>query len=142
MGLVCLIAVSWGGFEAEVLSLAPVSTGVGNGLVQPPKRRKKGSAVVLVEAELSRRAGVSRATPDALENVRTGELGCSKVTRLLTTPGLELKLQTAKLNRPTVDDVLQGDAEIKVRADAAEVRLMDWNGERGSTFAPGEQARW
>src|ERR1035438_10005443 len=49
----------------------------------------------LSQAELSRQAGISRATLDALENGRAGELGFSKVTKLLAALGLELTLQTA-----------------------------------------------
>ena len=40
-------------------------------------RRRK--TLKLSQAELSRKAGVSRATLDALENGRAGELGFSKV---------------------------------------------------------------
>ncbi len=63
----------------------------------------------LSQAALARRAGVSRATLDALENGRAGELGFSKVTRLLAALGLELALQTATSQRPTVDELMQED---------------------------------
>ena len=59
----------------------------------------------LTQLELSHRAGVSRATLDALENGRMGELGFSKVTRLLATVGLELAVQTARSHRPTLERV-------------------------------------
>jgi len=61
------------------------------------------------QAELARKAGLSRATIDALENGRTGELGFAKVTRLLGALGLELKLQAASTERPTLDELLQED---------------------------------
>ena len=61
----------------------------------------------LSQAALSRKAGLSRATLDALENGRAGELGFSKVTKLLAALGLELTLQTARSNRPTLDELLQ-----------------------------------
>lgn len=61
----------------------------------------------LSQTELSHKAGISRATLDALENGRTGEIGFSKLTRLLAVLGLELKLQTASPQRPTLDDLLQ-----------------------------------
>ena len=77
---------------------------------QIAKRRK---ALKLSQAELSRKAGLSRATLDALENGRAGELGFSKVTRLLTALGLELTLQTASSRRPTLDELMQEDRDDK-----------------------------
>jgi transcriptional regulator with XRE-family HTH domain len=67
----------------------------------------------LSQTELSRKAGLSRATLDALENGRAGELGFSKVTRLLAVLGLELKLQTASSQRPTLDELMQEDRDDK-----------------------------
>ena len=68
-------------------------------------RRRK--ALKLSQTELSGRARVSRATIDALENARIGELGFSKVTRLLTALGMELRLETARSQRPTLDELMQ-----------------------------------
>ena len=68
------------------------------------RRRKE---LKLSQAELSRKAGISRATLDALENRRAGELGFSKITRLLAALGLELTLQAAGSQRPTLDELLQ-----------------------------------
>lgn len=65
----------------------------------------------LSQTELARRAGVSRATLDALENGRTGELGFGKVTRLLAALGLELTLQTASSRRPTLEELMQEDRD-------------------------------
>ena len=65
----------------------------------------------LSQAELARKAGISRATLDALENGRAGELGFSKVTRLLAALGLELSLQTASSRRPTLDELMQEDRD-------------------------------
>lgn len=65
----------------------------------------------LTQAELARRAGISRATVDALENGRAGELGFSKVTKLLAALGLELTLQTASSRRPTLDELMQEDRD-------------------------------
>jgi len=67
-------------------------------------RRK---AARLSQSELAKKAGVSRATLDALENGRCGELGYSKITRLLTALGLELKIQEAGTRRPTLDELLE-----------------------------------
>jgi transcriptional regulator with XRE-family HTH domain len=75
---------------------------------QIAQRRK---TLKLSQGELSIRAGVSRATLDALENARAGELGFSKLTRLLTAVGLELKLQAGSSNRPTLEELLQEDRD-------------------------------
>jgi transcriptional regulator with XRE-family HTH domain len=60
---------------------------------------------------LARKAGISRATLEALENGRTGELGFSKVTRLLAALRLELKLHVAGSHRPTLDQLLKEDRD-------------------------------
>ena len=67
----------------------------------------------LSQTALSRKAGVSRATIDALENGRAGELGFSKLTKLLTVVGLELKVQAAGSHRPTIDELMQEDRDDK-----------------------------
>jgi transcriptional regulator with XRE-family HTH domain len=72
------------------------------------ERRK---TLKLSQAELSRRAGISRATLDALENGRAGELGFSKVTKLLAALGLELTLQVASSKRPTLEELIQEDRD-------------------------------
>ena len=74
------------------------------------ERRK---TLKLSQAELARKAGLSRATLDALENGRAGELGFSKVTKLLAALGLELTLQTASAQRPTLDELMQEDRDDK-----------------------------
>ena len=56
---------------------------------QIAERRK---SLKLSQSELSRLAGLSRATLDALENGRARELGFAKVSRLLAALGLELTL--------------------------------------------------
>jgi transcriptional regulator with XRE-family HTH domain len=77
---------------------------------QIAERRK---TLKLSQSDLSRKAGLSRATLDALENGRAGELGFSKVTRLLAALGLELTLQTASSQRPTLDELMQEDRDDK-----------------------------
>lgn len=59
------------------------------------------------QSELARAAQVSRATLDALENGRVGEVGYTKITKLLTALGLELKLQETGSRRPTLDELLK-----------------------------------
>lgn len=69
------------------------------------KRKKLG----LSQTELARKASLSRATLDALENSRTGELGFSKITKLLSALGLGLKLQETGSRRPTLNELLEED---------------------------------
>jgi transcriptional regulator with XRE-family HTH domain len=75
---------------------------------QIAERRK---SLKLSQVALARKAGISRATLEALENGRTAELGFSKVTRLLAALGLELKLQAAGSYRPTLDELLKEDRD-------------------------------
>ncbi len=75
---------------------------------QIAERRK---TLKLSQSALSRKAGVSRATLDALENGRASELGFSKVSKLLAALGLELKVQEAASQRPTLDDLMQEDRD-------------------------------
>jgi transcriptional regulator with XRE-family HTH domain len=69
------------------------------------KRKQLG----LSQAELARKASIGRSTLDALENGRIGELGYSKITKILSALGLELKLQETSSRRPTLDELLEED---------------------------------
>jgi transcriptional regulator with XRE-family HTH domain len=69
------------------------------------RRRKLG----INQAELARKASVSRATLDALENGRTGELGFSKITKLLSALGMTLSIQQTSTARPTLDQLMEED---------------------------------
>jgi len=71
-------------------------------------RRK---AMKLTQTELARKAGVSRATLDALENGRAGELGFTKITKLLAALGLELTLQATGASRPTLEELMEEDGD-------------------------------
>ena len=68
---------------------------------------KSRKTLKLTQTALSRNAGLSRATLDALENGRTGELGFSKISKLLAALGLELSLQTSRSQRPTLEELMQ-----------------------------------
>jgi transcriptional regulator with XRE-family HTH domain len=80
-------------------------TSIGRQIAESRKKQN------LSQAALSRQAGISRATVDALENGRAGELGFSKLTKLLTALGLELKLQPTSSQRPTLDELMQEDRD-------------------------------
>jgi transcriptional regulator with XRE-family HTH domain len=82
-------------------------TSIGQEIAEHRKKLK------LSQAALARKAGISRATLEALENGRAGELGFSKLTKLLATLGLELKLQAASSRRPTLDELLNEDRDDK-----------------------------
>jgi len=61
----------------------------------------------LSQAALARQAEVGHSTLDALENGRIGELGFSKILRLLSALGLELDLKETTARRPTLDDLMR-----------------------------------
>jgi transcriptional regulator with XRE-family HTH domain len=71
----------------------------------------KRKAAHMSQMELARAAGVSRATLDALENGRIGELGYNKISKLLTVLGLELRLQVTGSRRPTLDELLNEERD-------------------------------
>lgn len=64
----------------------------------------------LTQLELATRAGVSRPTIDLLENGRATEIGYSKLARILSVLGLELRLQSIAPERPTLDDLLKEES--------------------------------
>ncbi len=72
------------------------------------RRRKQQK---LSQLALAKKAGISRATLDALENGRSGELGFSKVAKILAALGLELRLQPASSQRPTLEELLEEDRD-------------------------------
>jgi transcriptional regulator with XRE-family HTH domain len=70
------------------------------------RRKRKWS-----QALLAQRASVSRATIEALENGRTGELGFSKITKILSALGMELKLQQTGSARPTLEELMREESD-------------------------------
>jgi transcriptional regulator with XRE-family HTH domain len=71
-------------------------------------------ALQLRQTDLASKAQVSRATIDALENGRASDIGYSKLARILSVLGLELRLGPAASRRPTLDELLKerdGDDE-------------------------------
>jgi transcriptional regulator with XRE-family HTH domain len=73
---------------------------------QVAHRRK---AMGLSQTVLAKKARISRATLDALENGRLGELGYTKVVNILTALGLELKVHEANMRRPTLEELMSED---------------------------------
>jgi len=66
----------------------------------------KRKAIGLSQKALAQKARISRATLDALENGRLGELGYSKITNILTALGMELRVGEASAHRPTLEELM------------------------------------
>ncbi len=67
----------------------------------------KRKALGLSQAALASQAKVGHSTLDALENGRLGELGFSKIIRLLSALGMELKIQETEGRRPTLEELME-----------------------------------
>ena len=78
-----------------------------------PQIASRRKALKFSQSDLARKAGISRATLDALENGRSGELGFTKVANILSALGLELRVHEANLQRPTLDTLLEEDRDDK-----------------------------
>lgn len=63
----------------------------------------------LRQIDLAQKAHVSRATIDALENGRLGELGIGKIAKILSALDLDLVVSEARKRRPTLDQLIQED---------------------------------
>jgi len=67
---------------------------------------KKRKAMGLSQTELAKKAHISRSTLDTLENGRMGEIGYTKISNLLASLGLGLRIQEAVARRPTLEELL------------------------------------
>ena len=65
----------------------------------------------LSQAVLAKQAKVGHSTLDALENGRLGELGLSKISKILSVLGLELKIQETAARRPTLEELMEEDRD-------------------------------
>jgi transcriptional regulator with XRE-family HTH domain len=65
----------------------------------------------LRQVDLAAKSGLSRATIDALENGRARDIGVSKLARILAVLGLELSIRPDTNQRPTLDELMQEDAD-------------------------------
>jgi transcriptional regulator with XRE-family HTH domain len=68
------------------------------------------SSAGLRQTDLAAKAGLSRATIDALENGRASDIGVSKLSRVLATLGMELAIRPTTNERPTLDELMKEDA--------------------------------
>jgi len=67
--------------------------------------------LALSQSTLAGRAKIGLSTLDALENGRLGELGFSKILRVLAALGLELGIEEARGRRPTLEELLAEQRE-------------------------------
>jgi transcriptional regulator with XRE-family HTH domain len=67
-------------------------------------RRRK--SMGLTQRDLAQKARVGLSTLDALENARLGELGFTRISKILSALGLELTIQETNSRRPTLDELL------------------------------------
>ncbi len=67
-------------------------------------------AARLSQSELAKRAGVSRARIDAIENGRAPDAGLRLTLRMLRALGLDLRLTTYNDRRPTLEDLRKDQA--------------------------------
>jgi transcriptional regulator with XRE-family HTH domain len=84
-------------YEAFVMDLFDLGE-----LIKKTRRAQK-----LTQSELVRRAGVSRARLEALENGRISDIGFKKLMRVLNALGLDLRSTQLNDSRPTLEDLLQ-----------------------------------
>ena len=75
------------------------------------------------QVDLAQKAGVSRATIDALENGRLGELGIGKVAKILSAVGLDLTLGEANRRRPTLEELIREDTREDTQEDTRDQSL-------------------
>ena len=61
----------------------------------------------LSQAALAKKASVGHSTLDALENSRLAELGFTKITKILSALGMELKIQETSSRRPTLEELME-----------------------------------
>ena len=73
--------------------------------------RKTREELRLGQAELASRAHVALSTLRAFEQGRLGEIGFSKLSRILGALGLELQVRPASGSRPTLDDLRNETAD-------------------------------
>jgi len=71
-------------------------------------RRKK---LGLSQAELASKAGIGHSTLNALENGRLGELGLTRIAKVLSVLGMELKLEEAAGRRPTLEELMEEERD-------------------------------
>ena len=70
------------------------------------------SSAGLRQTDLAAKAGLSRATIDALENGRASDIGVSKLSRMCWPAlGLELSIRPATNERPTLDELMKDDTD-------------------------------
>jgi transcriptional regulator with XRE-family HTH domain len=67
----------------------------------------------LSQAALAKKASVGHSTLDALENSRLAELGFTKITKILSVLGMEVKIQETSSRRPTLEELMEEERNDK-----------------------------
>lgn len=78
------------------------------------KVRQARQAARLSQPELATLADVSRALVAKLETGRLGEMGFTKLLRVLNAVNLDLRLSDLNVRRPTLEDLVYEDEEGEV----------------------------
>jgi transcriptional regulator with XRE-family HTH domain len=73
----------------------------------------KRKALGLSQAALAKKASVGHSTLDALENSRLAELGFTKITKILSALGMEVKIQETSSRRPTLEELMEEERNDK-----------------------------
>jgi HTH-type transcriptional regulator/antitoxin HipB len=73
--------------------------------------REERKRLRLTQKELAQQAKVSRALLADLERGRLPELGIKKLLRILRAVGLDLRVTTLNLQRPTLEDLLEEETK-------------------------------
>ena len=63
------------------------------------------------QTDLAKMAGVSRSRIDALENARASDMGMKNISRLLNALGYDLRISILNKKRPTLEDLMEEEAE-------------------------------
>jgi transcriptional regulator with XRE-family HTH domain len=67
----------------------------------------------LTHTELAKRAGVSRATVEALENMRARDAKFGTITKILLALGMELQMHRHASRRPTLEELVQENRDVE-----------------------------
>jgi len=74
-----------------------------------PKLAERRKQLGMSQELIARRSLIGRTTLATLETGNLGEMGFSKLTRVLSVLNMELKLQEKRSARPTLEDLLEDE---------------------------------
>jgi transcriptional regulator with XRE-family HTH domain len=59
------------------------------------------------QPQLAKKSNVSLARIEALENARVSDIGFKKLMRIMNALGLDMRITTLNLKRPTLEDLIE-----------------------------------